>query len=91
MTIDPLLILTGLNIVFSLFFIFLTLKLVGKGLRIVSYLLIFFILILIDSVFLILPYFQINQLESYNYYVVEITDFVGLIALYFGLIRRSVK
>ncbi len=84
------LLVIGINIILSLFLSIVSAKAMKKGLKILRYTLLFFLVILISMVMISLQYFNIAIFEGMTVYIVSISDFIMLIILYAGILRGSV-
>ncbi|MCL4350950.1 MAG: hypothetical protein M1535_05880 [Candidatus Thermoplasmatota archaeon] len=85
------LIIIGVSIVLSLFLAAVSVKALGKGVRVVRYMLLFFLIILLDMLILSMQFFGINFAEPYLYYVWSLSDLFILLIFYAGIMRGNLK
>ncbi|MHB1439776.1 MAG: hypothetical protein ACYCSO_03065 [Cuniculiplasma sp.] len=81
------LVISGINIVVSIFLFVIAFKAVRKGLRIMRYLVSFFALVFVDSVFIVFTYFDLTYLSRYDPLFLEITAMIVMLLFYEGIIR----
>ena len=84
------LLVIGINIILSIFLSIVSARAIKKGLRILSYTLMFFIVILASMIMLSLQYFGVTIFSGYTVFIVSFSDFIMLIILYAGILRGSV-
>lgn len=79
--------LSGVNVVVSLFLLLVSLKAVRKGVGIIKYLSAFFGLVLLDSLYIVITNFGVNFLSEYNQILLEMTALIVMLLFYSGMIR----
>ena len=79
--------ISGVNVVVSLFLLLVSLKAVRKGVGIIKYLSAFFGLVLLDSLYIVITNFGVNFLSEYNQILLEITALIVMLLFYSGMIR----
>ncbi|MCI2412661.1 hypothetical protein [Cuniculiplasma divulgatum] len=79
--------ISGVNVVVSLFLLLVSLKAVRKGVGIIKYLSAFFGLVLLDSLYIVITNFGVNFLSEYNQILLEMTALIVMLLFYSGMIR----
>jgi hypothetical protein len=83
--------ISGINVVISIFLLAVSIKASKKGVRLIRYLSAFFFLVLLDSVFIISTYFYFNSFSLYVPSIMEITFAIVMLLFYLSIIRGNKK
>lgn len=81
------LLISGINVVVSLFLLLVSVKAVRKGVGIIKYLSAFFGLVLLDSVYIVITNFGLDFLNAYSQILLELTALIVMLLFYSGMIR----